>query len=107
MGLWGVVGLEPLPGPSPGSPSTLCFPCPALTLLRPHRLIHSPLSGGHTQGEGIDGAPVGASPQRGAVAGACREAMFGCLTLGVGVGWSWATRADSQVFPPGRGWKAL
>ena len=49
-------------------------PCPALTLLRPHRLIHSPLGGGHTQGKGIDGTSIGASPQRGAVAGACQEA---------------------------------
>lgn len=47
---------------------------PALTLLCPHRFVHSPFGGRHTQGEGIDGAPIGAGPQRGAVAGACREA---------------------------------
>lgn len=48
--------------------------CLALTLLCPHRLVHSPLGGGHAQGEGVDGTPIGAGPQRGAVAGACQEA---------------------------------
>lgn len=51
----------------------LLFPCPALTLLCPHRLVHSPLGRGHAQGEGVDSTPVGAGPQRGAVAGACQE----------------------------------
>lgn len=63
------------PQPEPQQMSTLCSPhCPALTLLCPHGLVHSPLGGGHAQGKGVDGTPIGASPQRGAVAGACQEA---------------------------------
>lgn len=64
------------PCPQPRQTSTLCPPTPrsALTLLRPHGFICSPLSRGHTQGEGVDGTPIGAGPQRGAVAGAYQEA---------------------------------
>lgn len=64
----------PHPTPSQADKDPLLSPCPALTLLGPHGLIHSPLGGGHTKGKGIDCTTVGASPQRGAVAGACQEA---------------------------------
>lgn len=75
-GLAGGRRARPVPPscPSQGRQHPPLSPCSALTLLRPHGLIHSPLGRGHTQGKGIDGTAVGAGPQRGAVAGACPEA---------------------------------